>query len=87
MDITKLQKSDGSWDKSGLPLILELYSITETVLNGLKETLGGHLDLLLTVLALHLLERQSNLPENALIIRKAKEWILRVSMKLGVSSQ
>lgn len=48
--------------------------------------MGGHLELLLTVLAVRLLERNSA-PENLLIIRKGREWIRKAMARFGVTSE
>ena len=68
----ELQKLDGSWDSAGLAVILQACSLAESTFEELKLALNGQLDLLLTIIALNLLEVHHSTPENTLVIRKAR---------------
>ena len=84
--IGELQKSDGSWDKASADSLKQHYKLGDKAFDELVAVLNGNLDLLLTVLALHWLESEKNVPENVLIIRKAREWIRKECSRTGVTN-
>lgn len=85
-NIGELQKSDGSWDKASADSLKQHYKLGDKAFDELVAVLNGNLDLLLTVLALHWLESEKNVPENVLIIRKAREWIRKECSRTGVTN-
>lgn len=63
-----------------------IYQLPEQQFGELLVAMKGQLELLLTVLAVRLLERE-RAAECSLMIRKGKEWIRKAMARFGVASE
>lgn len=53
----------------------------------LAQSLKASLSLIVTLIAVHYLEKHRNTAENSLIIRKARDWLRKEAVQQGIDPQ